>query len=170
MAEEQPPQENDTSGGVGKGCAILFSGVLVLALIITVCTLALDSEDDPALPRPVYQDSPTRTVQEITQPGPSASELAIDSIKAEQLVVNAAITKRGNEVSMVLIVGYATNETYAKQLGERFVRMYKSFSADSSPGKSVGDGRYDYLIGVYYPNEQRVAQGAKLSFAENITW
>ena len=73
-------------------------------------------------------------------------------------------------MSLVLIVHPITNESHAKQLGDSFVRMFKSLSDDDSPGSSIGRGKYDYLIGVYYPNEKRVAQGAKSRTSSRISW
>ena len=67
-------------------------------------------------------------------------------------------------------MGYATSVDYARQLGDHFVRMLKSFSDDDPPGKTIGSGKYDYLIGVYYPNEKAITQGAKARFADRITW
>ena len=55
-------------------------------------------------------------------------------------------------------------------MGENFVRLCKTFIEDDSPGRTIGRGKYDYLIGVYYPNEKRVAQGAKSRVANRISW
>ena len=48
--------------------------------------------------------------------------------------------------------------------------MTKSLGPDRSPGKEIGRGTYDYLIGVYYPSERQVALGAKSRVAERISW
>ena len=37
-------------------------------------------------------------------------------------------------------------------------------------GKDIGRGEYDYLIGVYYPNEDLVGMGVKARTADRITW
>ena len=73
-------------------------------------------------------------------------------------------------MNLVLVVGAATSEARAKQLGDNFVRMYKSLSDDDPPGPTIGAGKYDYLIGVYTPSEKQIALGAKVSFADRITW
>ncbi len=36
--------------------------------------------------------------------------------------------------------------------------------------KEIGKGLYAYVVGVYYPDEKLVAMGAKVSFADHITW
>ena len=57
-------------------------------------------------------------------------------------------------------------------MGEKFLRMYQSLSDsdDDSPRPSIGKGKYDYLVGVYYPNETTLVQGAKVRFADRISW
>ena len=72
--------------------------------------------------------------------------------------------------STFVIVGAATNAATAKNLGDNFVRMYKSFSDDDPPARSIGPGKYNYLIGVYTPTEEKIALGAKVKAAERITW
>ena len=114
----------------------------------------------PATARPVSRSSTSA----------SPSSMAISSIKMNPEVVDAAISRQGNEVSMVIMVRSSTNKTRGKELGENFVRMYKSLSDDTAPGRSVGKGKYDYLIGVYYPNEKPLVRGAKVSFADRISW
>ena len=91
-------------------------------------------------------------------------------MEAYDEVVDAATSKSGNSVSLVLIVRPSTSTTRAKQLGENFVRMYKSLSDDDPPGRSIGRGKYDYIIGVYYPNERPVARGAKARSSTQISW
>lgn len=50
-------------------------------------------------------------------------ELAISSIENNGMVQDAAITQDGKKLSLALIVGYATNEATAKDLGDGFVRL-----------------------------------------------
>ena len=100
----------------------------------------------------------------------SAKGTAITAIKGNAEVVDAAITQDGNSLSLVLIVRSATNAPRARELGDNFVRQVKTFSDDDSPGKEIGTGRYDYLIGVYYPNEKQVVSGAKNRVAARISW
>ncbi len=46
----------------------------------------------------------------------------------------------------------------------------KSLEPDTSLGRSIGSGTYDYLIGVYTRDETQLAPGANVSVAERITW
>ncbi len=48
--------------------------------------------------------------------------------------------------------------------------MYKSLSDDVPPSRSIGKGKYDYLVGLYYPNEKPLAMRAKVRFADRISW
>jgi hypothetical protein len=97
-------------------------------------------------------------------------ELAISSIKGYTEVQDAAIQQDGKQLSLAIIVGYATNEETAKDLGDSFVRLVKSFSPEDAPQKEIGPGIYDYLVGVYYPDKTQVALGAKCSSCRKITW
>ena len=108
-------------------------------------------------------------VEDLPDPGLSNSAIA-ETMKQNPGVLDAAVSKQGNQVSLVLIVVPLTNEGRAKQLGENFVRLFKSLSDDESPGRSIDRGKYDYLIGVYYPNEKKVVQGAKSRASDRISW
>jgi hypothetical protein len=96
--------------------------------------------------------------------------MAVNAIMDDPAVKDAAITQEGRTLSLALIVGEATSEPHAKEIGERFVRLVKTFSKDTAPGKEIGDGVYDYLIGVYYPGRIELAMGAKVAPARSITW
>jgi hypothetical protein len=97
-------------------------------------------------------------------------ELAITSIEGYTEVQDAAITQDGDQLSLALIVGYSTNEETAKDLGDSFVRLVKTFGPEEAPGKEIGPGLYYYLIGVYYPDGSLVAMGAKCPSCSKITW
>ena len=91
-------------------------------------------------------------------------------MEQELLVREAAIRQEGNEFSLVLIVNAAINEDHARQLGDNFVRMVKTFSDDDPPGQTIGTGKYDYLIGIYTATEEQVALGAKSRISDRISW
>ena len=96
--------------------------------------------------------------------------MAIATIEGYPAVRDAAITQEGRQLSLALIVRRTTSEASGKQLGDNFVRIVKSVGPDSAPGKEIGRGQYDYLIGVFYPNEKRLAMGAKVRTSPRITW
>lgn len=97
-------------------------------------------------------------------------DMAVSSIVASPGVLDAAVTQDGESYSLVIIVDYATNEAYARQLGDNFVRMVKALGPDDPPGKQIGRGDYDYVVGVYYPNEKQLVLGAKSRAADRISW
>ena len=126
---------------------------------------------DPAPPRIPIKRSPSVLPTRIALPDPGVSNATIiASVKQYPGVLDAAISQQGDQMSLVLVVHSATNESNARLLGDNFVRLCKSLSDDEPPGISIGRGKYDYLIGVYYPNEKKVAQGAKSRIADRITW
>ena len=85
-------------------------------------------------------------------------------------VLDAAIVQEGDQFSLALIVHPSTSTQRAMELGENFMRIVKNLSPDTSPGRDIGRGTYDYVIGVYYPNEKKVAQGAKSRVSSKISW
>ena len=147
----------------------LFS--LILVVLVTVATLAAEGDcetrNTPDTPdtreRPKSTATPTVSVADIR-------DMVISTIEGYPRVRDTAIDQDGNLISLVIIVDYATDPGYAKQMGDNFVRLAKSFLKDGMLGKQIGRGRYDYLIGVYYPNERKVVQGAKVSTADRISW
>jgi hypothetical protein len=96
--------------------------------------------------------------------------LAVQGIKEYPDVQDAAVCQEGEKLSLVVIVDYGTSEERAKELGDDFVRLVKTFGPEPAPSKEIGEGMFDYIIGVAYPNEEIVATGAKVSFADHITW
>lgn len=95
---------------------------------------------------------------------------AIDQILLHDGAEDAALKQKGNTLSLVVVVSHGTSADRAKEIGEDFVRLVKSFSKDVSPEREVGQGVYDYLIGVYYPGQIEIATGAKASIATSIRW
>ena len=148
---------------------ILATATLILLLM--ACTVRVTATPSPTeTPTPIKRviSVPTTRIP-LPDPGLSNAEI-VEAIKQYPGVLDAAISKRGNQVSLVLVVHSATNESNARQLGDNYVRMFKSLSDDDSPGSSIGRGKYDYLIGVYYSNEKKVAQGAKSRASDRISW
>ena len=99
--------------------------------------------------------------------------LVVASIEDHPEVVDAAVRIRPDrpcEISLALIVTHRLIEPEAQALGDSFLRLVKSLGPDTSPGKSIGSGAYDYLIGVYMRDETQLALGAKVSAAERVTW
>ena len=141
---------------------------LILVVLFAVATLAAEGDcetrNTPDTPeRPRSTATPTVNVADIR-------DVVISTIEDYPRVRDAAISQDGKRLSLVIIVDYGTDPDYAQELGDNFVRMTKSLLRDGGVGQRIGTGKYDYLIGVYYPNEQKVALGAKARSADRISW
>jgi len=115
----------------------------------------------------VFGCSQTIPPPELTQ---QQKTFAIQTIMDYPEVRDADIIQEGKVLSLAIIVGYATSEERARQLGDNFVRLVKTFGPDSSPGKIIGQGTYDYLIAVATPDQRIIVQGAKVNSSDHITW
>ena len=127
-----------------------------------------------ATPTPTRVVEPTATPSEsrqgVTITNAEAQDISIQTIKQYTLVRDAAIEQSGDQFNLALIVNRATNERYARELGDNFVRMLKAFSDDDSPGKAIGRGKYDYIITVAAQDGTVIALGAKARTSTRITW
>jgi hypothetical protein len=97
-------------------------------------------------------------------------EVAQQVIMEYQMVRDAAILQDDETVHLVIVVSYAANDTYARELGDSFVRLVKTFSEDAAPGQRIGQGMYDYIVTVARPDESVIVRGAKNRFAEDMKW
>ena len=149
---------------------------LAIGILLIVGALVQGGEEDPDQ---AVVDTPTATIPTATPlptPSPTSTstvtinDVILIAIQDYPEVIDAVIVQEDQTISLVLLVGYATNTARAKELGDNFVRLYKSLSDDDAPGKSIGRGKYDYLIGVYYPDEKQIVLGAKARSADRITW
>lgn len=95
---------------------------------------------------------------------------AITSIREESEVINASIEQEDETVNLTLIVEFGTSKGQAKKLGKAFIRLVKTISQDKNPNEEIGEGIYDYVIEVLYPNKKEVVAGAKARRARKITW
>ena len=118
----------------------------VLVLIVVIGVLLLSACSTSAV---TEKPAPALTSEQ--------KNVAIQVIKEYPEVRDAAISQEGKELSLVVVVDYSTSTTKAKNLGDNFVRLVKTYGPEKSPGKEIGEGMFDYLIGVYYPNEKKVA-------------
>ena len=151
----------------------MHKGIVAFVIFtVLILTLACATESPVLTSTPVT--APTATPANVVEPpatrsSSSVNSMVISSIETNREVVEAAISQRGDQVSLVLIARSATNKQRAQELGDNFVRMFKSLSPDTVPGRVIGEGIYDYLVGVYYPNEKQLASGAKAKNARRIT-
>ena len=142
-------------------------GFTVICLLFVGCTIAIVAIVDSSESSPKPDTSAAAVDATLAA---DIKAMVLSGIEGDPAVLDAAVSQKGSDISLVLIVVPGTSESEAKRLGENAVRMTKSLSQDSSPGKAIGKGIYNYLVGVYYPNKRMVAQGAKVTFADRVTW
>ena len=90
--------------------------------------------------------------------------------KRELVVRDAYIGQDDCDLTLALVVNAATSEEYAKDLGDRFVRLTKALGAGPSSSKQIGKGIYNFLVGVYTAQETKLALGAKAAGSTRILW
>ncbi len=128
---------------------ILTTSVMVASLAFTSCNTATEK-------CPIYPEA--------------VKTLVYQEMKDRTLIRDLHIGQDDCHLSLVIIIGYAANEKYAKEQGDDMVRLTKSFGPGPAPGKEIGEGLYDYLIGIYRLDETEVALGAKAKQARRISW
>ena len=154
-----------------KKIAIGFFAVSLLFLGCTIAIVALvDSSESSTKPDTGSAAVDPKLAADDPKLAADVKAMVVSVIEGYPTVLDAAVSQKGADISLVLIVVPGTSESEAKRLGENAVRMTKSLSQDSSPGKAIGKGIYNYLVSVYYPDERMVAQGAKVTFADRVTW
>lgn len=104
---------------------------------------------------------------------------AKDVIGGYEQVKDSLVEVKGDKVTMVIVVGAATNEETAKSLADNFVRalasgvnMYGDVELKSPDKDSLGElwEHFDLQIGVGSGPDNFIAQGAKASTATKIKW
>lgn len=150
--------------------------VIITALGVIIAATGDDDENRSITPEPIVtkiatMEVATKVVSSVRR-GLTADIKAVAVLTATQIpeVLDAALRQDGDDISLVLIVVPQTDKSTAMALGERFVRNVKALSKDTPPGRTVGRGRYNYLIIVAYPSEKTVAQGAKSKTRDTISW
>ncbi len=133
--------------------------IVVWGVLIGLCIAAISCGDE------TDQSSAVNT-----QISADLKAMIVAQVTGYPEALDAAITQQDEDISIVLVVAGWTSESKARELGDNAVRMTKSLSPDSSPGESIGQGRYNYLVSVYDPGERLIAQGAKAKGADRITW
>ena len=150
---------------IGIGIAVALVVVLVLVIAVVATT---GGDDQPTVKR----EEPAPTAKPVAMTvSAETQQIVLETIGASPGVLDAAISQDGEYISLVLVVGAATSEQYAKQLGENFVRQFKTMSQDDPPGNQVGTGIFNYAVKVVgSPGQKVIAQGAKVSFVDRISW
>ena len=162
---------------------------LGLALFVLAVVVSPDSDTQSIAQGAESASGPTATPKPAGTPAPLATatatpsqagrvapmtddqkEVALLAIMEYQMVRDAAISQDGDRLSLAIVVSYAVNDSYARELGDNFFRLVKTFSEDAAPGKRIGQGTYNYLVTVVRPDSSVIVQGAKSRFAEDMKW
>ncbi len=103
--------------------------------------------------------------------GHKVRSLAIKLMRENEVVVDAAINQEGEKISFLLIVAQGTSTVQAETLGTDFVRTLESNIKDApkSDGE-IAENSYSYLVGVYTPDQRRIAFASKSRNATNLDW
>ena len=134
----------------------VFITLLLLAMLLMACEESTQTPGAASAPTPSFSAE--------------AQFLTVTSIKQNLDVLDAAITQEGKQLSLKLVVPSRTSADRAKQLGDSFVRLAKTFGPGPSPQNNIGAGVFDFLITVVYLNEDIAVQGAKIDSASHISW
>jgi predicted Zn finger-like uncharacterized protein len=154
---------------------VVFSGIVIVGMLgLMLWGWTLDRRLHGPVSKHLTTSSRNRSkseqVKSIPQIAQDVKSLSIHQIMDYSMVKDAAITQQGDEIDLAIIANYATSKSRAIKLGDNFVRLVKSLSKDTPPGKEIGKGIYSYSIGVFYPDKKRIVIGAKNKYATRISW
>ena len=142
------------------GIATASAGALVVPYAIKAIEAIagwLFGDDDDALEHPILTES------EETR--------SLAFARAGGQVLDVDIHQRGRTVALSLVVPADTPPETARALGERFVRLVKTFAtAEPDPEHDVGAGDYDYIVRISSPTENVIALGGKATSDIKINW
>ena len=155
-------QQKEPSERPARNVSLVWAAAGVIGIVVVGALLIVASqppEDSTSTSEPTREALTNSLASAITR-----------GIEEEQDVLDAAIVQDGAKIRLVLVVPYRTSEARARNLADNFVRMAKSTLRDGGVEKRIGRGGYDYLVGVYYPNEEQVLMGAKARSSDRISW
>ncbi len=116
-------------------------------------------------------ESEERQSRSVPMLGHKVRSLAISKMRENEVVVDAAINQEGAELAFLLIVAQGTSTARAETLGTDFVRILESNIKDASEaGGEMAQGHYEILIGVYTPDQKRIAVASKSRNETNLSW
>ena len=126
----------------------------------------------------IEPESEKKTKPESNEPVPIMSqeekELAVAIIVGYREVTAAEITQENSILDLVLVVKPGTGNTPAKKLGDQFIRTVKTVGPDENPptygNRQIGTGKFNYYIGIYYPDKTELLMGTKFAVDSTISW
>ena len=139
--------------------------VLVLAVTAGVACGGGSDEDSGPAAGPLAPSSDIST--DITE---VQERRAIRALTDYNEVADATLSQSGTTMTLVLVVQSSVSPDRAKELGDQFVRQVKFHGPDLKPIQNIGPGNHDYFITVTYPDDEKIAQGAKNRIDSVVTW
>ena len=145
----------------------VVNGIVGLFVIIGICSWIFGGSKKQPEPQKVE-----RKIAALPMIPQERLSLAIATIKAYDLVRDAAVSQSGTTLSLAIIVNPAIKPALAKEYADRFVRQVMTNAGDleNFPGKEIGPTNYAYTIGVYRPDETEMLSGYKSPAATEIRW
>ena len=150
-----------------KGVGVALSMALVVA-----CSSDESSSAPTQAPAATQVSAATQVPTETEAPTLTEEQTgaAIRAIKDFPDVQDATASKADLKVTLTLVVDPGTDVARGKELGVEFVRLVMTFGPEDTPPEGLGEGFFDYVIIVTYPDETLVARGAKSSLAGGVFW
>ena len=155
------------------------SHLRLISVSFLIAAIVLSLACAGAAPAPTPSPSPTIASPEPTRTrAPRLRETltirqkqqATEAMMRKAEVNEASISQDGQRLSLSLVVSPETTPDEAQVLGDKFVRLVKTFGPEALPGGEIGSGIFNYEIAVAYADGTRIAQGSKDSTDTSIAW
>ena len=101
--------------------------------------------------------------------GELEKEISITEIKYHDGVLDATIKQEDSTFCLEVSV-YPNGLLHAKEMGDNFVRLVKSFGPDDPPRKGIEEGKFNYRIGIYNTLGHVIVMGIKPDSKSKISW
>jgi hypothetical protein len=133
------------------------NGIVGLLVIIGICSWIFGgSKEDPE-----SSNEQARATASLPAIPKEELALAVSTMKSYDLVMDAAVSQDGSILSLAIIVNPAIKPAFAREYGDRFVRLV---------GTDAGPSNYSYTVGVYRPDKTEIASGYKTPLDQKIRW
>ncbi len=97
--------------------------------------------------------------------------LAMETMEQRPEVSDSDLYQKEQNLFLILVVAFGTPETVARRSGEDFVRLVKTLGPEDPPSiDAIGEGHYEYVVGVFYPGNVLIDRGIKRSSDDELTW
>tara|TARA_Y100000590_G_scaffold433350_1_gene550328 strand:- start:482 stop:1117 length:636 start_codon:yes stop_codon:yes gene_type:complete len=167
--------------------------VLFILLISSAPSVETDREVEVSVDASVADTSPAPTATSVSASSLSVAEITdekSDFITDDQIELAKMMFKAFDDLLLLdstnpdirqspsdnetylltVVVKNYINEKTGKEAGEALVRMLKSAGPDPDPGKSIGKGKFTYIVGVFYPDGTEIGRAYKCPSCTDLKW